>query len=236
MTNAKPISTNSGEEVSAHMLFSAAFLQLVKLWKFHRPPLEHCLLGSGAGLGADLSLEYLLQLRNLQLASPLADKLDLDQIQSKRMQVIGSSYIHSPSSKSSIVSLDSFPRLKTWYMQHQACIASTVSGLVRNNPVHQVADRLLSMMFKKSSKPGTAPISGVSGSTTGLLDDVSGRPILCSWDIIAAVPIVAEAALTACANGRLSSRDLTTGNYASRQGCTVLMLNLLEISLSLGVK
>jgi hypothetical protein len=218
MTNAKPIATSSGEEVSAHMLFSVAFLQLVKLWKFHRPPLEHCLLGSGAGLGADLSLEYLLQLRNLQLASPPpSDKYGLDQVQQskQRLQVLGTGYSPPSPPKANLVSLDFFPRLRVWYMQHQACISSTISGLGRNNPAHNVADRLLAMMFKKASRAGSATTSGVSGNTT---DDISGKLILCAWDIIAAVPIVVEAALTACAHGTLGPPDLTKGNYVELSG------------------
>uniref|UniRef100_A0A7I4DT41 Mediator of RNA polymerase II transcription subunit 33A n=1 Tax=Physcomitrium patens TaxID=3218 RepID=A0A7I4DT41_PHYPA len=199
LSNSKPVATVAGEDVTAHMLFSVAFLQLVKLWKFHRPPLEHCLLGSGASLGADLSLEYLLQLRNMQLASPS------DRFGKQRMQVLGSTY--TPSS-GSVVSLDSFPRLQIWYMQHQACISATVSGLLRNNPMHQVGDRLLAMMFKKVNKSSPGPTPGISGSPS---EDVSGRPILCAWDIIAAVPNVLEYSLTACAHGSLSPRDLTTG-------------------------
>lgn len=191
ITNAKPVATSNGEELSAHMVFTVAFLQLVKLWKFHRPPLEHCLLGSGAGLGADLSLEYLLQLRNMQLASPAK----------QRMQVLGSTYTSPPNS--AVITLDSFPRLRIWYMQHQACISSTVTGLVRNNPVHSVGDRLLAMMFKKVNKSSSAP------STPN--EDVAGRPVLCAWDIIAAAPIVLEYALTACSHGTLPPRDLTTG-------------------------
>jgi len=186
------------------MLFTMAFLQLIKLWKFHRPPLEHCLLGSGAGLGADLSLEYLLQLRNIQSNSNRFSK--------QYMQVPGSTYSPPPSN---VVSLDSFPRLQTWYMQHQACISATVSGMVRNNPVHQVADRLLAMMFKKVNKSSSTSTPGLSGNVNGPSEDASGRPILCAWEIIAAVPIVLEYALTACSHGILSPRELTTGTFVA---------------------
>lgn len=205
ITNAKPVATCMGEDLSAHMLFTMAFLQLVKLWKFHRPPLEHCLLGSGAGLGADLSLEYLLQLRNMQLANPASDRLG-----KQRLQLPGLTY---PTPPSGVITLDSFPRLRIWYMQHQACISSTISGLVRSNPMHQVGDRLLAMMFKKVTKSGSssATTSGLSGNASGASEDAAGRPILCAWDIIAAVPIVMEYSLTACSHNTLSPRDLTTG-------------------------
>lgn len=200
ITNAKPVATSMGEELTAHMVFTVAFLQLVKLWKFHRPPLEHCLLGSGAGLGADLSLEYLLQLRTMQLASPTSNL-------KQRMSLPGLTY----SPPSGVITLDAFPRLRVWYMQHQACISSTVSGLVRHNPMHQVGDRLLAMMFKKVGK-SSAAATGAAGSPS---EDAAGRPILCAWDIIAAVPIVLEYALTACSHSTLAPHDLTTGTLVT---------------------
>lgn len=200
ITNANPIATIMGEELSAHQLFTVAFLQLVKLWKFHRPPLEHCLLGCGAGLGADLSLDYLLQLRNLQLASPTY------RLGKQRVQLPGLTY-----PTSGVVSLDSFPRLQVWYLQHQACISSTVS-VVRSNPMHQVGDRLLALMFKKVNKSNSAPTTtGLPGNASGPSEDAAGRPILCAWDIIAAVPITLEYAFTACSHSNLTPRDLTTG-------------------------
>ena len=191
-----------GKELSAHMLFTMAFLQLVKLWKFHRPPLEHCLLGSGAGLGAGLSLEYLLQLRNMQLASPSR----------QRMPLPGLTH---PTSPSGVISLDSFTRLRIWYMQHQACISSTISGLVRSNPMHQVGDRLLAMMFKKGDKSSSAPTTGLAGNANGPSEGAASKPILCAWDVIQAVPIVLEYALTACSHSTLSPRELTTGTFVS---------------------
>lgn len=186
LTNAKTVATSlEGDPVTSHMLFTASFLQLMKLWKFHRPPLEHCLLGSGAGLGADLSLEYLLQLRNIQSNSTR----------------LGQSVPFS---------LDSVPRLHTWYLQHQACISSTVSAVVRNSPLHQVADRLLAMMFTK----GAGKTSSSSPGSHGGSEDAAGRPVLCAWEILAAVPIVLEYALSACSHGTLSSRELTTGTFS----------------------
>lgn len=40
--------SNSGEDISVYMVFSCAFLLLLRLWKFYRPPHEQCLLGKGA--------------------------------------------------------------------------------------------------------------------------------------------------------------------------------------------
>lgn len=216
-----PRSTRPGEDV--YKIFSLAFLLLVRLWKFHRPPLEHCLLGSGSGLGADLSLEYLLQIRAMQTAGGgYGDKSGkdalVDPMQSKRgLSPLSPSYSHSmssirsplppstPNSVSQAVTLDSFPKLKAWYTQHQACIASTLSGLVRGNPVHQVADQLLNIMFKKYPKNSSSSGSSNSGGEE--------KPVLPAWDIIAAVPFVVDEVLNACSYGRLTPRDLTTGIY-----------------------
>ncbi|XP_024528036.1 mediator of RNA polymerase II transcription subunit 33A [Selaginella moellendorffii] len=171
--SATPAPQSTGEEVSPHMVFSVAFLLLLRLWKFHRPPLEHRLLGFESPLGGDLSLDYILQLRNLGLSSQ------------------GTQPVHH-------VKLDSFPKLKAWYTQNQACVASTLSGLSGSgNPVHQNADRLLNMMFKRIK--GAAP------------DETSARPMLPAWEIMTSVPFVLDAVLTACGHGRLSSKDLTTG-------------------------
>ncbi|BBM97921.1 hypothetical protein MPTK1_1g09470 [Marchantia polymorpha subsp. ruderalis] len=217
-----PRPSGTGEDINVYKVFSLAFLLLIRLWKFHRPPLEHCLLGSGAGLGADLSLEYLLQIRGIQCSmANSADKGKKDtlveQMHNKRMSPLSPSFSHSmssirspmpstPTPLSQNVTLDSFPKLKAWYTQHQACIASTLSGLVRGNPVHQVADRLLNLMFKKFSKSTSSNSSSNSGGHGG-----DERPALAPWDVIAAVPFVVDEVLTACSHGRLSPRDLTTG-------------------------
>ncbi|KAL3700476.1 hypothetical protein R1sor_018498 [Riccia sorocarpa] len=216
-----PRSSGTGEDINVYKLFSLAFLLLIRLWKFHRPPLEHCLLGSGPGLGADLSLEYLLQIRGIQCSMASAEKSKKDSLvepmQSKRMSPLSPNFSHSissirspvpstPTPLSQNVTLDSFPKLKAWYTQHQACIASTLSGLVRGNPVHQVADRLLNLMFKKFSKTTSSNSSSNSGGHGG-----EERPALAAWDVIAAVPFVVDEVLTACSHGRLSPRDLTTG-------------------------
>ncbi|KAJ4788290.1 Mediator of RNA polymerase II transcription subunit 33A [Rhynchospora pubera] len=50
------------EKSSAYSVFSYAFLLLFRLWKFYRPPLEHC-----ANARQDLTLEYLLLLQNRQV-------------------------------------------------------------------------------------------------------------------------------------------------------------------------
>ena len=64
--------------------------------------------------------------------------------------------------------------------------------------------------FSNSSSSGSINgIPPVSGS--GTTEESCQRPTLPAWEILEAIPFVLEAALTACAYGQLSSRDLTTG-------------------------
>lgn len=57
----------------------------------------------------------------------------------------------------------------------------------------------------------TIVTSGSSSSSGPGSEDTYLRPKLPAWDILEAVPFVADAALTACAHGRLSPRELCTG-------------------------
>ncbi|PPR84727.1 hypothetical protein GOBAR_AA35994 [Gossypium barbadense] len=99
--------------------------------------------------------------------------------------------------------------LKGWYRQHNKCIASTLSGLVQGTTVHQIVDALLNMMFRKISRSGQS--SGSSSPSTSGADDVPLTLNVPAWDILEATPYVLDAALTACAHGRLSPRELATG-------------------------
>ncbi|XP_078177877.1 mediator of RNA polymerase II transcription subunit 33A-like isoform X2 [Carex rostrata] len=184
------------EETSVYSVFSYAFLLLLRLWKFHQPPQEHCLPTRGAQARHELTLDYLLLLRNGRVS------------------------LQDPNAKP--VYIESFPKLRAWYFQNQACISSTPSGLSNKNPVHQVANMILNMVWTGSGSSGSVNSfsnSSSSGSINGVLP-VSGsgtteescqRPTLPAWEILEAIPFVLEAALTACASGQLSSRDLTTG-------------------------
>lgn len=71
------------------------------------------------------------------------------------------------------------------------------------------------MMFRKMSIGGQTQTltstSGSSNSSSSLTDDYTLRLKLPAWDILEAVPFALDAALTACAHGRLSPRELTTG-------------------------
>lgn len=52
------------EEASVYSVFSCAFLSLLRLWKFHRPPIESALSRRGVSVWSELRLDFLLLLRN----------------------------------------------------------------------------------------------------------------------------------------------------------------------------
>ncbi|KAL4558798.1 hypothetical protein LXL04_037000 [Taraxacum kok-saghyz] len=192
----------SGDHLCPLAVFSNAFTLLLKLWRFHQPPLEH-VMGDVTPVGSQLTPEFLLLARNSQLASSLDQK--------------NTRGIFCNLSSLEPIFLDSFPKLAFWYRQHQACIASTLSDLKPGTSVYQVFDALLNMMFRKmksgqSQTVTTTTTTSTSSSSSGTIpEDCIVRLKLPAWDILEAVPFVLDAALTACAHGRLSPRELTTG-------------------------
>ncbi|XP_050141951.1 mediator of RNA polymerase II transcription subunit 33A-like isoform X1 [Malus sylvestris] len=196
--------SSMGDESSIYMVFSLAFLFLFRLWKFYRPPLEQYITDRGGPVGGVLTLEYLLLLRNGQFA-PSGNETNGsgDQLESSSVEAM---------------CIDSYPKLQAWYRQHKSCTASTLSSLSSGNPVHEVANKILSMIYWKITRSG-APSSNssgpssasISGSPADTREDACQRPVLPAWEVLEAIPFVLEAMLTACAHGRLSSRDLTTG-------------------------
>ena len=199
----------TGEEISSHLVFSHAFNLLLRLWKFNHPPLEH-MMGDVPPVGSISTPEYLLLVRNCQLST--SGNTTMDSFKYRRPSRFSSSSSTEP------IIMDSFPNLKLWYRQHQACIASTLSGLVHGTPVHQVVDAILHMMFRKinrSGQPLTPTASGSSNSSSSGHEDASLRLKLPAWDILEAIPFVLDAALTACAHGRVSPRELATGLFNS---------------------
>ncbi|KAL5995856.1 hypothetical protein ACLOJK_025928 [Asimina triloba] len=195
----------TGEEINAHSVFSSAFILLLRLWKFNHPPLEHQVPGNGAPVGSQLTPEYLLLIRNSQVMS--GKKSSKDRSSNRQPSKMLTSLSTNP------IFVDSFPKLKIWYRQHLACIASPLAGLVPGTPVHQIVDALLNMMFRKMNKASQSATSGssVSSSSGPSSEDTPLRPKLPAWDILEAVPYVVDAALTACSHGRLSPRELATG-------------------------
>ncbi|XP_015897774.3 mediator of RNA polymerase II transcription subunit 33A [Ziziphus jujuba] len=186
----KPTSSNKSsmeDNPSVHMVFSLAFLLLIRLWKFYRPPLEQCMMEHGGAAGGELTLEYLLFLRNSRIASSQHEKNSI----SAQIEYASDMPIY----------IDSYPKLQAWYCQNKSCISSTFSSISRGNPVHQVANEILNMLYWKVTKTGS--------EFTG--EEAYQKPLLPAWEVLEAIPYVLEAILSACAHGRLSPRDLTTG-------------------------
>ncbi|KAF8041799.1 hypothetical protein BT93_A0407 [Corymbia citriodora subsp. variegata] len=193
------------EEPSVYMVFSAAFLFLLRLWKFYKPPIE------GGAIGAELTLEYLMLLHNSRKSLAPHDSAPQNEVNSCMNQTFSTS--DEP------IYIDNYPRLRAWYCQNKICIDSPLSGLCSGSPVHQVANKILSMIYwkmtKSTSSSGNSAMtptnSSLGGSPTSVAEEPYERPVLCAWEVLEAIPYVLEAILTACAHGRLSSRDLTTG-------------------------
>ena len=61
----------------------------------------------------------------------------------------------------------------------------------------------------------TPTTSGSSASSVSGTDEGSIRLKVPAWDILEATPFVLDAALTACAHGRVSPREMATGRSHS---------------------
>ncbi|XP_057546589.1 mediator of RNA polymerase II transcription subunit 33A-like [Amaranthus tricolor] len=194
--------TINGEKISAHAVFSNAFALLLKLWRFNHPPLDYG-VGDVPPVGSQLTPEYLLLVRNSLLASSGNVFKDRNK---RRLSAVVSASCPKP------IFVDSFPKLKVWYRQHQACIAAPLSGLILESPVHQIVDVLLSMIFRTINKGvQSSATSGGSSSSGPASEDSHLRPQLPAWEILEAVPYVVDASLTACAYGQVTPRQLATG-------------------------
>uniref|UniRef100_A0A6N2NEA8 Mediator of RNA polymerase II transcription subunit 33A n=1 Tax=Salix viminalis TaxID=40686 RepID=A0A6N2NEA8_SALVM len=195
---------STGEELSCHAVFSNAFTLLLRLWRFDHPPIDH-VMGDIPPVGSHLSPEYLLLVRNSLLAS--FGTPTRRQLRRRRYSKILSLSVEP-------IFMDSFPKLKLWYRQHLECIASTFAGLVHGTPVHQIVDALLNLMFRRINRgvqSSTSTTSGSSLSSGPGAEDAQARLKIPAWDILEATPFALDAALTACAHGRLSPRELATG-------------------------
>ncbi|XP_025805913.1 mediator of RNA polymerase II transcription subunit 33A-like isoform X3 [Panicum hallii] len=195
------------EKASVYSVFSSAFLSLLRLWKFHRPPIENALSRHGVFVRSELSLDFLLLLRNSRSALK------------NLSNVSKSSIFQLDPSLQKPVYIDSFPKLRAWYFQNQACIASTLSTVYNRPNVLHVANNILKIICHKVPKDGILSVNPQSTSNSsmgsspppGVPEDMCQWPTLPAWDVLEAIPFVLEAVLTACAHGRLSSRDLITG-------------------------
>ncbi|XP_027358349.1 mediator of RNA polymerase II transcription subunit 33B-like [Abrus precatorius] len=196
----------NGEKLTCHAVFSNAFILLLRLWRFNHPPVEHVMGGAATpALRSQLGPEYLLLVRNCMLAS--FGKLPRDRVRSRRFSKMISFSLEP-------LFMESFPKLNIWYRQHRECMASTRYALAPGGPVPQIVEALLSMMSRKinrSAQSLTPTTSGSSNSSGSSMDDVLVKLKVPAWDILEAAPFVLDAALTACAHGRLSPRELATG-------------------------
>lgn len=186
----------NGEHLSPLSVFSNAFILLLKLWRFYQSPLDH-VMGEVTPVGSQLNPEILLLARNNPLNNQNPRRGHFSNL-----------------SSSEPIFLDSFPKLTFWHRQHQACIASTLSDLKPGTSVYQVFDALLNMMFRNTSKAGQSfsqSASGSSNSGASIPEECANRLKLPAWEILEAVPFVLDAALTACAHGKLSPPELITG-------------------------
>ncbi|XP_057964182.1 mediator of RNA polymerase II transcription subunit 33A-like isoform X2 [Malania oleifera] len=191
-----------GEEISAYTVFSNAFILLLKLWRFYQPLIEHKVRDKPS-VGSEFTPECLLVVRNSQLA-PSGNTEDPNK--SGRVRRNSTPPYMEP------IFMESFPKLKHWFQQNQACMASTLSGLAHGTPVHHIVDRLLNMMFWKINRggqPSTLPPSRSSTCSGGAEDAYQLK--LPAWDILEAIPFALDGALTACHHGSLSPRELVTG-------------------------
>ncbi|RDX87669.1 Mediator of RNA polymerase II transcription subunit 33A, partial [Mucuna pruriens] len=201
-----PWTLATGEKLTRWDVFSNSFTLLLRFWRFDHLPVEQVRNdATSPPFGSLFSPECLLLVRNCKLAS--FGKTAKDRQRLKRLSKI----LHFPIEP---VFMDSFPKLNFWHRKHQECIASIRSGLVPGGSVRQIVDALLGMMFRKVSN-GAEPISPTtsgSSSSSGLaLDDALMKLKVPAWNILEAIPFVLDAALTSCAYGRLSTRDLATG-------------------------
>ncbi|CAL0310329.1 unnamed protein product [Lupinus luteus] len=196
----------TGEELSYHEVFSNAFTLLLRFWRFDLPTHEHLRRDGGPPFGSLICPEYLLTVRNSKLES--CGRSAKDKLKNKRLSKILSF------SKESVF-MHSFPKLNFWYRQHQECIASIRSGLVPGGPVHQIVDALLNIMFRKINKGAETltpmPLGSSSSSGSDMDVDALVKLKVPAWDILKVIPFVLDASLTACAHGRLSTRQLATG-------------------------
>ncbi|KAL3647907.1 hypothetical protein CASFOL_008875 [Castilleja foliolosa] len=188
---------NTGEVISTHTVFSNAFVLLLKLWRFDQPSLNY-VMEDGALVGSHLNPDYLLWVHN---SHP----------RKKTHRLPRFSY----TSPTGPLFMDTFPNLKLWYRKYQECTSSILSSLVPGNTVHHIVEAILNMMFGKINRSGQPLTSTSSGSSSGgcssALSGTDERLKIPAFDILEAVPFAIDAALSACAHGRISSRELTIG-------------------------
>ncbi|KAJ3676639.1 hypothetical protein LUZ60_004051 [Juncus effusus] len=116
---------NNNINDSIYSVFSKAFLLLLRLWKFYRPPQELSLLSRGR---LELTLDFLLNLRNNHTLNSKSNTISINNFPKLRAWYFQNQACISSSS-------------------------SALSGLKLNlknkNPVHEIADRILNVVWGK---------------------------------------------------------------------------------------
>ena len=97
-------------------------------------------------------MEYLLLLGNSSIASCQVET--------------NSNQKESESASGKPIFIDSYPTLRAWFCQNKSHIASTLSGLSSGNPVHQVANKILSMIYWKMTKSGASSVNSSTPSSS----------------------------------------------------------------------
>lgn len=139
-------------------------------------------------------------------------------------------------SRHHLVHVDSFPKLCAWYFENKA---PDISDRCNSSRMHQITNKILNFVFHNTNKykcpvssgggdssattstrsssfyssSSVSSVSGSFGSTSE--DECQGPPLYPARELLEAVPLVLEAMLTACAFGRMSSHDLTTGEVTA---------------------
>ncbi|KAJ3684234.1 hypothetical protein LUZ61_013398 [Rhynchospora tenuis] len=224
-----PQSTNqssTGEEVSAYSVFSFAFLFLLRLCKFHGPDRAIHPYCCGGPVRPDLKLDFHLLMRNSRIRKAGTPSMKY------YMNNVVDSYLDL---RRHLVYVDSFPKLRAWYFENEACSTTDTSDKCNPSRMHQASNKILNFVCRNMNKDkwpvtgasgGSSTITSTSSSTFHSSSSVSttsgsfgsttedkdqGLPLYPPWELLEALPLVLDAMLSACAFGKISSRDLVTG-------------------------
>uniref|UniRef100_A0A0R0IJT3 Mediator of RNA polymerase II transcription subunit 33A n=2 Tax=Glycine subgen. Soja TaxID=1462606 RepID=A0A0R0IJT3_SOYBN len=156
----KPTSHSTGDECSStstYMAFSLAFLFLIRLWKFCRPPLDPlCITELGVAAG-------LLEVWNKLKSNPSL----------------------SDSASVKPVYIDSFPKLRALYCQHKSCVASALSGISTGNSIHQTANMIYQKITKAGNSSSLRNlVDFLPASLAAIIDYFSSEVTRGVWKLV----------------------------------------------------
>ncbi|KAJ4807429.1 Mediator of RNA polymerase II transcription subunit 33A [Rhynchospora pubera] len=224
-----PPSTNQSstrEEVSAYSVFSFAFLFLLRLCKFHGPDRAIHPYSCGGPVRPDLKLDFHLLMRNSRIRKAGTPSMKY------YMSNVVDSYLDL---RRHLVYVDSFPKLRAWYFENEACSTPDISDKCNPSRMHQASNKILNFVCRNMNKANWTVTGSGGGSSTNTStssstfhssssassssgsfgstseDKYQGLPLYPAWELLEALPLVLDAMLSACAFGTISSRDLVTG-------------------------